>query len=492
MAAISLASRRPIWHSRRVNTRSLALWSSFAVALAGCGGSDSGQTTASTGDTGAGAAGVGNGAGNGSGNGSGNGTGSGAGNGSGGGTSTGSGGASSSTGAGGAGGGPPVDACAGMMPACPTAPNGFTEGNGLAAIDRCAFPLAQGSLAAQYAGILTGLAGITTPATIGDLIADTDRTAVTSATVPGAPPGLAYAFKWNAEDEASTRWFPQGITGTADASATGEIGGKKIVAVSFYDNGTGSYEKGVRIAFADVTTPSTPKYRFALLAEPVGSMAAPDLAPVKIHAGGIVWIGNLLYVVETGKGFRVFDMAHLLRVATDVDAIGCTGGVCHAGLYKYVVPQIDAFHTLSACSPIFSYVSLDRSSSPPSLLSGEYCSTTACSGPLAGRIYRWPLDPTTGRLAAGTSWPSEAFLMGQRQVQGGASKNGLFFLSSSAPPGSGGDLYRVTTQKSATSNWADSPEDLMIDPLASRIWSLSEGVGSRYVFSAALASYPAP
>lgn len=116
------------------------------------------------------------------------------------------------------------------------------------------------------------------------------------------------------------------MTGSADATATGFVDGKRVILASFYyAPPTGStYEKGARVAFVDVT--GAPKYRFALLVEPKGTVAAPDFAPVLVHAGGMVWFGNLLYVADTSKGFRVFDMSRMLQVATDTDVIGCTGG----------------------------------------------------------------------------------------------------------------------------------------------------------------------
>ena len=142
------------------------------------------------------------------------------------------------------------------------------------------------------------------------------------------------------------------IGATSSASPTGLVDGRRVVVVSwYYTPPSGStYEKGVRLAFVDVTDPQAPTYRFALLVEPKGTPAAPDFAPITIHAGGIVWFGDLLYVVEPGKGFRVFDISRAMQVATDIDTIGCTKAVCHAGLYKYVVPQIGAYTTASACA----------------------------------------------------------------------------------------------------------------------------------------------
>ena len=157
-----------------------------------------------------------------------------------------------------------------------------------------------------------------------------------------------------------------------------------------------------------------------------------------------------------------------------------------------MLPQVGKYEVTSACEPIFSFVSLDRKSNPPSLVSGEYCSTTACDGPLAGRVHRWPLDPATGLLRSKTTFPTEAFLTSHKQVQGAASIDGTFHLSSSAPAAGGGEIHRVAGKKSATSRWSDTPEDLMVDHADGWLWSLSEAPNARAVFAAKLASYPKP
>jgi len=388
----------------------------------------------------------------------------------------------------------PPDPCASKTALCPTQTT--TAGAGLTAIDRCAFPIKEATTFTTLPPLVTALEKIAAPVTTAAILADLNRTATAAAaaTVPGTPPGVDLAVRWDTEDEDSTAWIPQGITGSADATSTGLVDGRRVVLVSwYYTPPAGStYEKGARIAFVDVTNPQAPTYRFALLVEPKGTAAAPDFVPVTLHAGGIVWLGNLLYVAETGRGFRVFDLARAMQVATDIDEIGCTSGICRAGLYKYVLPQIGGYATSSACSPLFSWVSLDRSTTPPSLLSGEYCSGTACAGPLAGRAYRWPLDATTGRLHSGTSWPSEAVLLGQTQIQGGASRKGTFYLSSSAPAGGAGALVRARPAKSVSSKWIDAPEDLMVDEANGLLWSLSEAAGARVVAGMKLTNYPAP
>ena len=105
---------------------------------------------------------------------------------------------------------------------------------------------------------------------------------------------------------------------------------------------------------------------------------------------------------------------------------------------------------------------------------------------------RWPVDATSGALGAGRHWPAEAFLAGQVQIQGAGSQAGTFYLSSSAPAGGGGALYRVISGKSAASAWIDAPEDVTVDGPRALLWSLSEKLSSRVVFAAKLGSYPKP
>ncbi|MBX3225932.1 MAG: hypothetical protein KIT84_29850 [Labilithrix sp.] len=385
-----------------------------------------------------------------------------------------------------------VDTCT-LQESC--GPATAAERSGLAEVERCGFSLEESENLGATPELVSALAGLTTPVSVQDVLADANRVATKTNTVPGGPAGVQYAFEWQGDDDASIAWTPQGITGTADATDTGKVGQRSAVLVSFYDHpvpSSGEENRGVRIAFVDTTTAVAPKYRFVLLVAPKGTREAPSFDPIKIHAGGIVWYRDYLYVADTTRGFRVFDMRHLLRVAVDPGMFGCTNGTCRAGTYKYVLPQIGSYAVKSSCKPIFSWVSLDRKSDPPSLVSGEYCSGEACAGPLAGRIFRWPLDAATGLLRSKVTFPTEAYLMSHRQVQGGAFIDGVAYLSSSAPTNDGGDLYRVTKGKSATSKWGNNPEDLMVDAANGWLWSLTEKAETRSVFAVKLTSYPPP
>lgn len=397
---------------------------------------------------------------------------------------------------GGAGGGvtpPPPDPCEQQTATCDV-PAPTASGQGLVPLDRCAFALDRAPSFDSFGPLVDALETIATPVSLADVLADLNRSPVVVGpnAVPGNPPGVQAAFKWEASENSKPTWVPQGLSGSPDADATGLVGGRRVVLVSFYFDETAdpaADPKGVRLALVDVTDPAAPHYRFLLLAEPA---PGPTILPVTIHAGGIAWVGNLLYVADTSAGLRVFDMNRLMQVDTALDTVGCDATSCHAGLYKYIVPQIGAYSRSSTCSekPRFSFIALDRSATPLQLVAGEYCSTAACSGPLAGRLFRYPLDSSTGLLAGGDhTWVTDAYFAGERQVQGGVSNGDAFYLSSSEPAGAGGALYRVTTQGRDAFGWIDSPEDVMIDTTAGTIFSLSEALNQRFVMEANLSSY---
>jgi len=334
---------------------------------------------------------------------------------------------------------------------------------------------------AARSALVEQLASVLPVRSVPDVLGDLNRQGTAVASVPGLA-NVHRAFRWEQGDMDVTYWVPQGITGSGD-SVGGPIGGKDVILTSWYYDG-GAPSKGVRVAFTDAASKA---YRFALLVEPYTNGGRADFKAVDIHAGGLAWWGNLLYVVDTSHGFRVFDTSRILQVSTGVDAIGydAAAGVYRAHNYKYVIPQIGAYQHASSCNPRFSYAALDRASNPPSIVSGEYIDADP-----NGRLFRWAVDPSTGRLAGGVLFvPTEAFYSGQTNIQGAVPAYGRWLLSSSAPPAGHGALYRVAVGASTTYPWSDSPEDLYVDPSTGELWCLSEAVGARYVYARLVASY---
>lgn len=222
-------------------------------------------------------------------------------------------------------------------------------------------------------------------------------------------------FCWNKGDNLNPQWTPQGITASWDAYPDGKYhpgkghkGARTVVAASWYfKENPKADESAVRVAFSDR---DRKKYDFVALAVPVKSKDSKHVGinPLKnVHAGGLAWVGHYLYVPDTKRGIRVFDLRHLWKADTSSHEYKVAGGKVSAGGYRYVLPQI-GYYTypkgtdVEKCDPkhkpVFSSLAVDRKSG--SLVSGEFC----YSDDRDGRIVLWPLKKDdkgySGALAA--------------------------------------------------------------------------------------------
>jgi hypothetical protein len=317
-------------------------------------------------------------------------------------------------------------------------------------------------------------------------------------------------------------WMPQGITTTADAEADEQVGSKQAILVSWYDKRIDP-AKGVRVSFLD---PATGRYQHVLLAYPYTSAAGDPTYEILdtpqegdhggIHAGGIAWHGDYLYVVDTTRGVRVFDMRHIFDLeaaangdTTDGTRIGLHDGTYRGFGYRYVMPQVDAWVNDvgadddgdNACeaagAPKFSYVSVDRSTTPDQLVTGEYCRSG--SDDTNGRVATWPVADTGRPLAdADGLWRATgAQRLPQPNIQGAVTVDGTWYLSRSRGEGPAGDnddnghLLEATagvtptgTLRTTATRWSGiGPEDLSYWPSQDAIWTVTEHPGRRAVYA---------
>jgi hypothetical protein len=291
-------------------------------------------------------------------------------------------------------------------------------------------------------------------------------------------------FCWNDGDDAADHWYPQGITSTRDALDAGQYDNHQLVATTWYhkpeNDTTGSPNKGIRLSLVDWDADWANTYRHLLLVEPV---AGSNYKAIPIHAGGAFWYGDLLYVADTGTGFRIFDFRKIYSVDTGrPTAIGRqSDGTYHAADYAYVMPQVGWVRNAGA-SLRYSFASLDRATTPDSMVVGEWTPDTSETS----RVVRFPLD-YTDRLpvqeADGKSYGKEAYSTGFLSMQGVVARDGRFWFSSSAggggPTGNYGTL-RIWNRGSTTVtaySWTYGAEDLSYWPDAANpdaIWSLTE------------------
>ncbi|MFI7131763.1 hypothetical protein ACIBQ1_39230 [Nonomuraea sp. NPDC050153] len=273
-----------------------------------------------------------------------------------------------------------------------------------------------------------------------------------------------YAF--DDKDQDTVDWYPQGLT-CSDES--GSIGVPAFLATWYFKPEAG--ERGIRLSFL---SPKTLKYQHALLVE-----AKPDgsYGPINIHAGGVACDGDLVYVADTKRGLRVFDLTRVLDLRTaqndlgDPKQVGRHGGKFHAFGYRYVMPQTD-FWKIAKPGPLFSFVSIDRSGGTPRLVTGEYRENDP-----GGWVGRWSLGLSGGE-------PEDAFVMGQPRIQGAISWGGKWYLSQAAGANANGKLLVHADGKLQTRQLPVGPEDLTVQ--GGKLWSVTEFRNRRIIFGVPL------
>ncbi|MEU0008029.1 hypothetical protein ABZ079_28135 [Streptomyces sp. NPDC006314] len=368
----------------------------------------------------------------------------------------------------------------------------------------------------EFADLTAGLATKLTKVDATTVIAGTNRSATHLTSAPSTVEAFSTGFAWDGGDQAVDYWIPQGVTTSADAYGNGLYpagGTNRVVLVSWYfetdpdGDGTDEYslDKGLRLTLVDYTTSTKPTYRHVLLVEPVMSDTGEySFNPIRKHAGGILWYGNLLYVVDTYKGLRVFDLNTLFKVATaEVDVCGLhTDGSYYGYGYQYVLPQSHAYDNAGTYLR-YTTIGLDRTSTPDSLVVSEYSKSGAVDytdgtfngtapGTTTPKVVRWNLDYTNRQLASLTA--SEAVTVAQEKIQGVVSHNSKYYLSTSAGPSTKGSLRTVNSGASTATTVCDLAigcEDLSFHSSGasgwayseSVIWNLSEYAGKRYVYA---------
>ena len=296
-------------------------------------------------------------------------------------------------------------------------------------------------------------------------------------------------LRWRSRDTWDRRWWPQGITTSADASDTEDIGGRKVLAVSWYAKEKDGVGKGSRISFIDL---ERRRYRHVLLVVPTyGADGSLRLERLNVHAGGIVWAGPYLHVAATKKGLFTARLDDILRVPdhlrdADRDRIGCQEEVVSTYGYRYVLPVRFAYRSASDDGfeqVRYSFLSLDRSGGHPELVAGEYG-----RGGATTRLLSYPLDPETMHLVPGEDGLARPVLLEQGGVgnmQGAAVVRGTWYVTRSRGPWGLGSLYVGRPGQWRRHRWAlpMGPEDISFWPSTDTLWSVSEWPGRRWVFS---------
>jgi hypothetical protein len=257
---------------------------------------------------------------------------------------------------------------------------------------------------------------------------------------------LAGGFGWDADDASTELWYPQGICAGPAASD-----GKRVLAVSWARRG----DRATRVSLAALDGTAAARYRHVDLVEPRRGLRGAELAPVRIHAGGIAWHGRHLIVADTLRGLRWFALDDMLEVQPG----------------RAAMPQVGAHYaprwrSLVGRGARFSFLSATAEGGDPILVTGEYRDKRP-----GARVVRWrvPADPATGSVEAVAAYETD-----RTNLQGALEVRGHLFLASSRGrrPGSLA-VYRAEEEVPALVRpWATGPEDLAAD--GELVWSLTE------------------
>lgn len=292
-------------------------------------------------------------------------------------------------------------------------------------------------------------------------------------------PGSAVrrAYTWDAHDRSDPRWWPQGISSSADAHESGHYTGadgepRRMFVTTWYAKEVDGEKHGSRVSFFD---PRTRRYRHVLLVRPTLEGADAGCAPLQMHAGGIVWAGPWLHVAATATGFHTFHLDDLLRVPDEhaAEALG----------YRYVLPLrfTHRAQTVEGLDRLrYSFLSLDRGASPPELVVGEYGRRKQTR-----RLARFPLGE--GLLPAPDEQEHTRLLSiessGVAGMQGAVRAPGGLYATASHGPWTLGSLYVGRPGALRRHRWATpmGPEDLTWWPGTDLLWTVTEHPRRRWI-----------
>jgi hypothetical protein len=296
---------------------------------------------------------------------------------------------------------------------------------------------------------------------------------------------VSEAFAWEDSDVRDPRWWPQGISSTADASPDEHVAGRPLLVTTSYARKVGGTSHGCRVSFVDL---ESLRYEHVLLVEPgVADDGTPTLAPVRVHAGGLVWHGPWLHLAATARGLVSCRVDDILPVADPevADRLGVSGGRVSAFGHRFVLPVrrlLRAGADEGEERFRYSFLALDRSEETPGLVSGEYA-----WGGRSRRLVRYDLDPATALPRADDDGVARPVSLdeGVGRMQGVVVRRGQHLVSVSNGPWLPGTVFAGRPGELRAHRLAVpmGPEDLAYWPSTDRVWSVTEHPRRRWFFA---------
>ncbi|MFI2432827.1 hypothetical protein [Streptomyces sp. NPDC018693] len=281
------------------------------------------------------------------------------------------------------------------------------------------------------------------PVGVGAVLADTDRTLRSAddcapaerAALPAAPTATR-AYCWDPDD--TQGWQPGAVTTSGDADDDGRWGANRVILSGWSTaDRTAGADRLARIAFVDAGDPDRLAYAWVLLVVPVEG--GQDYRPLGSHVSGMVWYQDkLLVTADDGDraALYVYDLNRVQRATVLGAAVGRVPGGWSAHGERYVLPAVAAYRPAGGTdAPYAASVSLDRSTTPHSLVAGEW---TLPDGDERARLWRYSFSTLTERSgllatdAAGRAVPTEAYETKATGVRGVLARGDAWYVTRAA------------------------------------------------------------
>lgn len=330
-------------------------------------------------------------------------------------------------------------------------------------------------------------------------------------------PAVARAYCWESGDAVNDKWLPQSVTTSRDnrVIASGWTHTERTAA-------DGADEEGIaRVAFVDASDPANLTYRWTLLVVPKAD--GDGFEAVRSGLGGMAWYEDKLIVTarsseSTGRqddSLYVFDLRNFLRAdVTDSDAIGRVGDGWSAHHYRYVLPAVASYSPSSGggCEardndgvPCFGSLSLDRTSTPPSVVASE---RVRPSHEEPARVWRYDLGVTPERAGLLTTTGArsdvdavQAYETEAAGVQGVLSHKGDWYVAQDGRDREvRGSLWRQDEDgaraakctgddagSKAYACWGRHTASLSYSPVTGEVWTLTDPIPARVLYAVRLA-----
>jgi hypothetical protein len=311
-------------------------------------------------------------------------------------------------------------------------------------------------------------------------------------------PAVSSAYCWDTGDANTQEWVPQGLTSSGDADDDGLWGTNKVI-LSGWTNRAG--ENLARVAFIDANTAGAFKYRWVLLTVP--TEGGTNFTNLGSHLGGAVWYGDKLIVTASNgdashNALFVFSMAHILQASVNGDAVGKTAGGYSAHGYQYIMPATGSYSLSQKCdpdtddnTPCVAAITLDRTTSPYSLVANEWFSS---GGAQPARIFRYQLAAPGGAMPLTVDGNGKANVLpgvletkavGLQSVL--AYENAYYTADARGGIGQHGILWRLSTAGATSAAgcgtpsacWGKHTEDMSLWWSTKQVWTQTEWAANK-------------